>query len=90
MALGTSLDRLMEFELSIGDPVESLLRLESELRLTSAGYYRCRDYGGVSCIILFYNCTSVMYVCTPYVTSSSNTNPVCQTCQYHTRSTGKY
>lgn len=43
--------------------MESLLRLKSELRLASAGYYRCRDCGGVSgklaggCIILFYICT---------------------------------
>lgn len=36
-----------------GDPVESLLRLESELRLASAGYYRCRDYGGV-CMYYYY------------------------------------
>lgn len=60
--LGRYLDRLKEVR--SGDPVESLLRLESELRLASAGYYRCRDYGGVSgklargCIIIFFYTTS--------------------------------
>lgn len=58
-----------------GDPVESLLRLESELRLASAGYYRCRDYGGVC---MYYYIILYLY--------SSNT----KSSVIHTRSTDKH